>query len=247
MDNCPSCPAARRAQAHLQRPWVFAELAYEFEIFLGRQRGHEVVGLEDEAYGVAAVHGKRFFIGIGVVHASKRKLPPVSLSIPPIMLSIVLLPQPDSPRITRNSPSRTSRFTPLRIWICVSPWPKTLVTPRREMMDFFSSAKPRFRPLSSMDGREHGQILAEVHVRVVVERAVLLVNYLDAADDLIFIDERRADHALCDKPVLSSKRPAQRASLWQSLTTVVLPSLTTWPAMPSPSARLIPVRSRRQW
>lgn len=50
-----------------------------------------------------------------------------------------------------------------------------------------------------MDGREHGQILAEVHVRVVVERAVLLVNYLDAADDLIFIDERRADHALCDK------------------------------------------------
>lgn len=49
------------------------------------------------------------------------------------------------------------------------------------------------------DGREHGQILAEVHVRVVVERAVLLVNYLDAADDLIFIDERHADHALCDK------------------------------------------------
>lgn len=25
-----------------------------------------------------------------------------------------------------------------------------MVTPRREMMDFFSSAKPRFRPLSSM-------------------------------------------------------------------------------------------------
>ena len=160
MGNCPSLPSSPTRSSASSASIGSSQSSPIIRVFLGRQRGHEVVGLEDGSLRVAAVHGEAFFHRQWGSPRRQREVPPVSLSIPPIMLSIVLLPQPDSPRIT-GTRLRARRGSPLRIWICVSPWPKTLVTPRRDDGLLFLRKAEVQALVVDGDGREHGQILAE--------------------------------------------------------------------------------------
>ena len=55
--------------------------------------------------------------------------PPVASSIPPITFSSVVLPDPDGPRMTTNSPGATSSATPRNASTATAPVPYRFVQP----------------------------------------------------------------------------------------------------------------------
>ena len=55
-------------------------------------------------------------------------VPDVAVSMPPKMLSAVVLPAPDAPRMTASSPRSTVKFAPSSALICDSPAPYVLTT-----------------------------------------------------------------------------------------------------------------------
>ena len=59
--------------------------------------------------------------------------PLVAVSMPPKMLSAVVLPAPDAPKITASSPRSTSKLAPSSARTSPSPEPYTLVTSENSM------------------------------------------------------------------------------------------------------------------